>query len=344
MKLFPQQLLTKTPFFTKKPERPRNEKLRFYVSVFLLFIVILLESVIMPTMLSASFINRNTAAYMFFDIPFGYDWNAKSEYTWQTEDMVQENINTEWSQFIGEAFVENYVDGFYTDKVVDLIVKETGLDKKIFESAMSISTFNDYTNDFIRMQAGHLVGDNLLPIPSAAKLEESLGKVVALINNDVLNTWYDANKTTLAHSIADAMNRSSDYLMGEAMNNRPAFKESILILKLLNLQIVFYVVMAVLAVLFFCLIKVCDNNKTWISLAITQALGLICALSIYFDLDKIYLVVLGNEFAANQTMIRDVSTLAIIGFAVFVLSIGAFVALHFSKKKTIKSVISKKKG
>ncbi len=152
--------------------KKRNEQARFSITIAILIFVVLLESLLLPALLTSSFINRNSAAHMLFNMDMDMEWNSKSEYSWKPSEINQEQVNTAWSNFLGDAFVEGYTEDFYANKIVLLLEQESGVSKSDIASTMNVSKLKDYTNDFIKMQAGHLVGDNIIPSPSVELIHE----------------------------------------------------------------------------------------------------------------------------------------------------------------------------
>ena len=327
----------------KKHNNEKLEKINTIISIILVVLIVALETTFLPTILSASFINRNSAAHMLFDMNMDVEWNSKTEYEWTADERLAENINEVWSSEISDLFVEGYTQNFYTNKIIAIVDKETDADMHQFRTAILISTFNDYTNDFIKMQAGFLVGDNGMPEPSVAFIQESLGKVFALVNDDLLNEWYQSNAVVLSTSLAHAMTMSNEYLSNEALQSNENFKEAVLVLKILNLFIAFYFILGIIVILMFCMLKIIYCNKTYLVLFIGQCVAAFMSTIHCLDLSSIGLMVLGHPYTPTQVMIKDALPLGIATIVILLIVGCVFLALHFNKKKNFKAVISRKK-
>jgi hypothetical protein len=334
-----------TVFFQKKPldPNPKKEKRRFRWSILLLLILICFESVLLPSILVASFINRNTTAHMLFSVDMDVDWNSKTEYKWIETEYDTTQVNKEWSDYFSEMFIEEYCEGFYTYRLLAFIKDQTGIDDEEVTNILLISSFNAYTDDFIIMQAGYLVGDNMIPEPSYNYLQEYLSKAIKLTNNETLINWYQENEVVLVSSLVDAMSRSNDYLISKMTGEDSVFKESVLTLKIMNLFIVCYFLLAIIVIISFIMIVVTRNKKTWILLSIGAFFSAICNIIVYYDLPKISLVVLGTAYAPSAVMVADAFNVMVV-FTLALLVTGAvFLGCHFTQKKSLKTVIKNKK-
>lgn len=320
----------------------KNENIKIIVTIVLLVVVFLVETMILPSLVMTSFINKNTAAYMLFDVPMYDHWNAYSEYSWnKVDDSYKEHINPEWSDAIADTFLEEYTTEYYVDELIDIIVENTSLVHNDLFGIFYVSSFGSYTNEYIKMQAGFLVGDNMLPTPDFAIVQDLLDKAIALVKNDELNEWYASNRVALAASIQDSMIRTSNYFAEKTLSD-DAFGEACMVLKVVNVLILFYTLLAIIVIISYAAVKIFKNKYTWLCMAITQWASAIACIAVYSSLSDLGLVVLGFPFTPTSDMIKDVLPIFI---AVFVIEVAlgfGFYCLKFYRTNPLKSVIKRK--
>lgn len=320
----------------------KNENIKIIVSIILLVIVFIAEMMILPSLTMTSFINKNTAAYMLFDVPIYDHWNAYSEYSWNNSDeSYKEHINPEWSDSIADTFLEEYTAEYYIEEVIDIIVANTSLIHNDLFGIFYVSSFGSYTNEYMKMQAGFLVGDNMLPTPDFAIVQDLLDKAIALVKSDELNEWYAPNRVALAASVQDSMIRTSEYFAEKTLSD-DAFGEACMVLKVVNVLILFYVLLSIVVILSYATVKIFKNKYTWLSMAITQWASALACIGVYFSLSDLGLVVLGFPFTPTNDMIRDVLPIFIAVFLIEVALGFGFYCLKFYRTNPLKSVIKRK--
>lgn len=318
---------------------------KIIISVIMLICLIALQSMLLPSLISSSFINKNTAAYMIFDVEMDEVWNKHSDYTWIDQDTsYKDSINQEWSTGIGDIFIEGYTSDYYVASVSELIAAQTQTSANNLYDYFDNSSFRYYTNEFIKMQAGYLVGDNIPPTPDTQKLQEYLDATIDNVTDDDIKTWYSEHRVELVSSLKDAMVNSNDLFSSDMLEKHPVFAESCLILKILNLLLLFYSTLALSIILIFCLIKVCKNKYTWVMLAVSQFVTAIATISTYFSLSDINFVVFGIPYSPTSEMIYDCWLI----FAILLtceIAVGIlFVLIKIFGKKMVPRVISRKKS
>ena len=321
----------------------KKDIIKFSISVVLVIFIIIMEAMLLPALISSSLINKNTAAYMIFDVEMSEKWNERTEYTWIDPDTsYKDSINQEWSSAFGDIFIEGYTADYYVAVVSELLAAQTSLDVDAIYDKLQTSSFGTYSNEFIKMQAGYLVGDNIPPTPSTEKLRETLDVAIKNVDDEELNTWYEQHNVELTASLKDAMVDSNELFSASMLEENPIFGESCLTLKILNLLLLFYSALAIIVILGFCVIKVCKTKFTWPMLAISQFLSACICLSTYLSLKNINFVVFGIPYAPTDIMIRDSMPMFLILLACELLAGALFIFLWKFGKKFKSRVISKK--
>ena len=319
--------------------------IKLSVSIFLWLCVLLMEFMLLPSLVSASFINKNTAAYMIFDVEMDEKWNKHTEYVWVDQSTTYKDfINQEWSAGMGDIFLEGYTSDYYVAVVSELIAAQSGVTINDIYPAFDNSEFRVYTNEFIKMQAGYLVGDNIPPTPNTEKLQECLDKTIANIEIESITTWYSEHNVELVASLKDAMVNSNDMFSADMLEKYPVFGESCLTLKIINILLLFYSLLAFIVIFVFCIIKLCKTKYTWFMLAGTQVVSAIVAVFTYFGLNDINFVVFGVPYAPTSEMIKDCWPMLLILVLCELLIGGIFIFVNFFGKKIKSRVISKKKA
>lgn len=304
--------------------------------VIFLLILTLIESIILPTLIASSFVNKNTAAYMLFAVDMPEHWNEHSKYIWIDTDLTyKETVNEDWLSDMSEIMVESYDKDHYTYVITNIMVSESGttVDFETLWDALDESEFGLYMDDFVRMQAGYLVGDNLPPIPITTDLHSKLNDVVNTINNEELTVWYASNENAMVSSLKAAMLSANDVFSIEILETHPVFSESCLTLKILNVLLLFYSGIAFVVILAFCAIKLCRNKFIWISMAITQLFSAIAAAATYFSLEDINFVVLGIPYQPSSLMVKECWPIFLVLLGVELILCGVFTTIHFVKPK-----------
>jgi hypothetical protein len=282
---------------------------------------------------------------MLFDVEMDGKWNEHSEYIWvDTDTTYKASVNKEWSAGIGDIFLEGYTSDHYVACISELISAQTGVTLSDIYDSLENSNLRLYTNEFIKMQAGYLVGDNISPTPNTEKLRECLDSAIVLINNDSVTEWYAQHNVELNASLKDAMVNSNDAFSASMLEKNPNFAESCLILKILNLLLLFYSVLAMIVILMFCIIKLCKTKYTWFMLAGAQVLAAFAGLSTYFGLKNMSFVVFGIPYSPTAEMIHDCWPMLFILTTVELLIGGLFIFIHLFGKKLVSRVIRKKKA
>jgi hypothetical protein len=137
------------------------------------------------------------------------------------------------------------------------------------------------------------------------------------------------------------MIRTSNYFAEKTLSD-DAFGEACMVLKVVNVLILFYTLLAIIVIISYAAVKIFKNKYTWLCMAITQWASAIACLAVYFSLSDLGLVVLGVPFTPTSDMIKDVLPIFI---AVFVIEVAlgfGFYCLKFYRTNPLKSVIKRK--
>ena len=318
----------------------KKHTVKIVFMVIFLLILTFIESILLPTLISSSFVNKNTAAYMLFAVDMPEHWNEHSSYNWiDTDATYKETSDEDWVNQMSEVMVESYDKDHYTYNMAAIMLNESGssIDFELLWDALDESEFGLYLDEFVRMQAGYLVGDNLPPIPSTSDLHSKLNNVVNTINDEALTNWYVVNENKIVSSLKSAMINSNDVFSVEILETQPVFSESCLTLKILNVLLVFYASVALIVIFAFCVIKLFKNKFTWISLAITQLFSAIAATLTYFSLCDINFVVLGVPYQPTSLMVSDCLPIYLMLLASELVLCAIFTVIYFCSKNKKKN-------
>ena len=270
----------------------------------LLAIALALATVmIMPSVLSSSWINGNTAATMLFGIESPEKgWTADPEYTWHRSDDYADHVDEDTVDLIYTSF-DAYDPDLIASGIADALIEKS----QIFEAVtLDTKELSNYIKEFMRIQAAHLIGDSSQPIPKTSEITESIDKMVGDANHQELSSWYESNKETFNASVKAMLLECNDMFTEEALNDSPEFAEAALTLKILNLQILLFVFLAIAIILAFIYIKCCKSEYKWFILSGSQILACIASAISFRSMSDIKLVVLGSPYGTTSIMISDV--------------------------------------
>lgn len=336
---------SKTKLLDKKLN-DNNGKTSVVKLVFLcIFIVILIfmESLLLPSLISSSFINKNTAGYMVFDVDIEDNWMKSADYSWiDIDETYKTYVNEEYSVKISDIMVGTYGKSHYIEKIAYLLSEKTGIDAEKSVAILLETKLADYMNEFVQMQAGHLVGDNIPPTPKMEDIDENMTTAIALLDDETTTKWYDENRVELNASIKDAMMASNEKFSVNILETDPTFGESCLILKVLNLLILFYTDLAIVVILTFFIFTALKTKYTWYALSVANILSAIISIFTYLGLKDVSLVVFNIPYSPTQEMINDCIFIEIIIVCSFLIFAGICIFIEkFKSKKISQKVINR---
>lgn len=325
----------------------KNEKKTsvFKIVVLCIFVTALIfaESLLLPSLISSSFINKNTAGYMVFDVEIE-NWLQKQEYSWiDVDETYKEHVNDEYSEQLSNIVISTYGKSYYIENIATLLSENTGMDVEDIITTWQDSKLALYFNEFVQMQAGHLVGDNIPPTPKMEDIDTNVTSAIALLENEDVTSWYELHKVEFLSSIKDAMMNSNDRFSSSILETDPVFGESCLILKVLNLLILFYTCLAIVVILTFFIFTVLKTKYTWYALAIANLVSTLISIFTYVGLSDVNLVVFGISYSPTTEMVYDCGYIAVILISAFLAFAGICIFMQKKSPRKIKnSVINKK--
>jgi hypothetical protein len=329
--------MSKNKMQLSNKELDTNKKPSIVKVVFLwIFIVILvfMESLLLPSLISSSFINKNTAGYMVFDVDMEEGWLQSAEYSWiDIDETYKTYVNEEYSVKISDIMISTYGKSHYIEKISYLLNEQTGIDTEESISILMETKLAAYMNEFVQMQAGHLVGDNIPPTPKMDDLDQNMTTAIALLDDEATSKWYEEHRVELNASIKDAMMASNDKFSVHILETDPVFGESCLILKVLNLLILFYTNLAIVIILTFFIFTALKTRYTWYALAGANIVSAIISVFTYLGLKDVNLVVFNVPYSPTQEMINDCILIEIILAVSFLVFAGICIAVEKIKPK-----------
>jgi hypothetical protein len=295
----------------------RNQILQRTITVLLIVVLTLLEIMMLPTLVLSSFINHNTAAYMLFDVPIEEAWEQPADYKWNdTDEAYIENINEKYESLMDVPF-DNYNKWHYLDEMSTIFMEQGGLTEEDIELLWNNSTIDAYINEFVKMQAGYLVGDNMIPTPYLDDISKELDASVARLNNAQFSSWYNDNGISLKSSLKHAMVKSNEVLHSKLVDQNIVFGETCSILKVLNLMVAFYVILSIIIVLGYILLKVFANAWTYAVLIISHMTAMLATTATYMDMTSFNLVVFGIPYSPTKEMVLSCAPMYVFIMMVF---------------------------
>lgn len=320
----------------------RNKVPQRVVTVLLIVILTFLEVMMLPTLVLSSFINHNTAAYMLFDVPIEETWEQPADYQWNdTDETYLENVSEDYSSLTDIPF-EVYNKWHYLNEMSNIFMENGGLTESDIELLWNNSSIDAYINEFVKMQAGYLVGDNMLPTPYLEDINKELDASVARLNNEQFSSWYNDHGVALKSSLKHAMVKSNEVLQAKLMDKNLTFGETCSILKILNLMVVFYVILSIVIIVGYILLKAFGNTWTYAALIISHIITMLATTATFMDMTSFNLVIFGVPYSPTREMVLSCAPMYV--FLMFVFALITFIMLdkkYFILKK-LKSVISKK--
>ena len=237
---------------------------------------------------------------------------------------------------------DNYNKWHYLDEMSTIFMEQGGLTEEEIELLWNNSTIDAYINEFVKMQAGYLVGDNMMPTPYMDDISKELDASVSRLNNDNFSSWYNENGVSLKASLKHAMVKSNEVLQSKLVDKNIVFGETCSILKILNLMVVFYVIISIIIVVGYIILKVFGNAWTYAALIISHMITILATTATYMDMTSFNLVVFGIPYSPTKEMVLSCAPMYV--FLMIVFSIITFIMIdkkYFILKK-LKSVIFKK--
>jgi hypothetical protein len=320
----------------------RNKVPQRVITVLLIIVLTFLEIMLLPTLVLSSFINHNTAAYMLFDVPIEETWEQPADYKWNdTDEAYLENVSDDYAALTDIPF-EVYNKWHYLDKMSTIFMEKGGLTENDIELLWNNSSIDAYINEFVKMQAGYLVGDNMLPTPYLDDINKELDASVTRLNNEKFSSWYNENGTALKASLKHAMVKSNEVLQSKLLDKNLAFGETCSILKIFNIMIVFYVVLSLVVIIGYILFKLFGNAWTYSVLIISHVTAMLATSATYMDMTSFNLVVFGIPYSPTKEMVRSCAPMYVFLMIVFALITFIMLNKKYFIFKKLKSVIFKK--
>ena len=320
----------------------KKDYVKKITTIVLVVVLAFLEIMMLPTLVLSSFINHNTAAYMLFDVPIEETWERPADYNWNDADETYlENISEDFAILTDIPF-DNYNKWHYLDKMSTIIMDNTDISEDDVEALWNNSSVDAYINEFVKMQAGYLVGDNMMPTPYIEDINKVMDASVNRINNASLSSWYNENGVAFKASLKHAMVKSNELLQSKLTDKSLAFGETCSLLKILNLMIVFYVILSISIIIIYALFKALLNSWTYMSLLISHIVVIFATTVTYIDMTSFNLVVFGVPYSPTAEMVAACSHM----YTILMMCFSVFALVMIDKKyfilKKIKSVIFKK--
>lgn len=307
-----------------------------------ILIVILLSSSILLTAASI-LINPNTAAHMWFNVDLDDAvWMKEVEYNWDHIVSINHDlVRSEWVESISEIPIDYYstdaiLMGYAEILSKDLNASSTAseqFDNTIYDIIGS-EQMKQYVDDFLRQQAGYLIGDNRIPIPNKSELDGILSVAVTDIGGEHIQAWYTENKNVVIESLYAGLISTNDNFSVKMLTTNESFSEACMVFKVLNLSIVVYVLLvlaiALSAVIFF----MQDKVKFSLFMMGNQIGSLLISILYTIGIGDVSFVVLGNTFAPTEIMVRDTQHFMIMVLAAYGIAAAVFglLTIHFKWK------------
>lgn len=311
-----------------------------FSSVLSIFIIFLLSSIILLGA-SSILINANTAAHIWFDVPVDSEsWLEKPKYDWKHSEKINEIfIQENWinvlsdvpiNYYTPEVILLSFAKSVNSDVNID-IVTESQFDNSIFDVLESESLVQ-YTNEFIRQQAGYLIGDNSLPSPSKADIKQLLTTSMQEKGSEQLQRWFLDNEDYLVESFFAVLLSSNKMFDEKIIGSDSSFAESVLVFKVLNLNISIWIFLAASIVLF-CILSFSQNRLRFFVFSII-ALFVSGLLSILFlsGMNDLSFVVTDGIFSPTDQMISHLKSILYWIPTVYISLSFIFVLLAVDKK------------
>lgn len=302
------------------------------VTVALLAAIVFLQLCIVILSSSAAFINRKTAAYVWFGIPFedaswdrapSYIWDSDQEYTDANNDIVDTipsaTIYTEMSADLLTPFLNEL--GKFINEGVD--IEESDI------SILDISNNKDllsYIDEFVQMQSGYIIGDNEIPIPNIDAATKLWDEAVNNYASENTISWYNENRTMVVHSFCKGLSDLNNDFSADQIGSYDALSDSFLIFKVLNRSIASFILLIILGILVFACWMINRPNFFYTSLFFAQIFAVLLSFLTLFGIDGLTFVILGQAILPTQTIMENVKQIVMLiistyGVATLVLGI-----------------------
>lgn len=330
----------------------KSTKAKRYLSAALISIIIVtLQSSIIMLISAAAFINANTSAYMWFGVDIDDEnWNAKSQYSWESRANIRSDIvNKAWS----ESFLEVPLNYYSADNLI--IAFANALHRDINASADSSEQYDNtiyaviesneiksYVGDFLRQQAGCLIGDNRMPTPNRNELKNIISASFESHGNEQTQMWYDENENALIESFYAGLIATNDRFSETLLTDNEPLAEAVLTFKVLNLSIcVYFMIVAIIicsVVMKFVLTSIPDFC---VFMFFNQIASILMSIGYIFCVGDISLVVLGNIFTPGATMVADTKQLMWLLVSIYGIAATIFGVYAIERRWGFKNVIHK---
>ena len=320
-------------------EKQCTKKIAVLILVVLLSFI---EIFMLPTLLLSSFINHNTAAYMLFDVPIEETWEQPADYKWNdTDETYKEYVSEEFAALADIEF-NTYNKWHYLDELSTIFVEQVGVPEADVETLWNTSTIDVYINEFVKMQAGYFVGENMIPTPYMDDINTTLDTSINRLNNETLSSWYNDNGVALKASLKHAMVTSNDVLYEKLNDSNLAYGETCSLLKVFNLMVVFYVLLSIVVVLLYILFKVFKNDWAYTAIYISQIIVMLLTTATYIEMTSFSLVVFGIPYSPTKEMVQACAPMYVALMITFAVLTVIFLNKKYSLWKNVNSVIFKK--
>lgn len=308
--------------------------------IFLLSLVVLLGA-------ASVLINANTAAYVWFDVGIDSEtWLSGPKYNWKNPTQIDEMfIRDKWVSVLSDVPIDyyapeeillNFAQAINSD-INNEIATNSQFDNSIFD-VMESETVTAYVNEFIRQQAGYLIGDNSLPLPDKTDINHILSASVRDKGSDLLQQWYNENKAYVTESFYSVLLSTNNLFDQTIVESDTSFVESVLILKVLNLNICIWIILGV-AVVLFCITSFLRTKFFFFTFtAVSLFLSSVLSTAFLLKIGSISFFVVGNTFTPTKQMILHIQTALIWIPIVYVFISLVFSLLAIHKKWGIKNI------
>lgn len=317
-----------------------------FICLLSIFIIILLSSVVLLGSASV-LINKNTAAHVWFDVPIDSEsWLDSPKYNWRSFEQIDKTfIREKWVNILSEIPVDYYTTDIVLlnfSKSVNLdinadVASDSQFDNSIFD-VMESETVTTYVNEFVRQQAGYLIGDNLLPVPNKTDIEHMLTASVMNEGSDLLQRWYDENKAYVIESFYSILLNTNNLFNQEIIESDTSFAESVLVFKVLNLNICLWIILAITVILV-CIASFLQTKCFFLTfMAIYQFCSGVLSTIFLLNINSISFIVVDDVFSPTKQMISHTQSALIWIPIIYALLSLVFALLAVHKKWGITNI------
>lgn len=138
----------------------------------------------------------------------------------------------------------------------------------------------DYVNEFVIMQAGHIIGNNAMPTPVKPEVESIIASAIEKFASENTRAWYEENKVSVIDSFCAYLMEANVHLETLMLEDESAFSESCAMIKLLNLSVLSYIFAGIAIVLTFFIFLMGSKILLFASMGSTAALASVVSFAI----------------------------------------------------------------